>query len=247
MLSNRAAVTAEDADRIADLVVANRILADQDVLDGYGHVSVRSAANPKHFFISVSRAPDLVSAADVCELHENSELLEQLPDGQRLYGERFIHGEIYRARPDVQCVVHTHSPGVIPFGVSDVPLRAICHQAGFLRGPVPVFEIRATAGEDNGMLIQSNALGAAVARVLGDGPVVLMRGHGETVVAANLPQLVFRAIYTEVNARLVLDALKLGPSPNYLNAFELQRMGAHSDRFVDRPWESWKCRIAEHL
>lgn len=237
----------EDRQRIDDLVVANRILADQNIVDGYGHVSIRLASNPSHFFQSVSRAPELVTAGDIREFDEDSQPVAPLEPGTRLYGERFIHGEIYRVRADVQCVAHSHAFGVIPFGVSGVALRAICHQAAFLRGPVPVFEVRDAAGVDNEMLIQSNALGAAVAAALGSAPVVLMRGHGDTVVGANLRQLVFRAIYTEVNARLVMETLRLTPDPNYLNEFELKRMGDNADRFVDRPWESWKRRIAGNL
>lgn len=234
-------ISPEDERRISELVDANRILADQAVLDGFGHVSVRCDANPQHFYQARSRAPALVTADDIREFDENSELVE--PTGEQLYGERYIHGEIYRVRPDVQAVVHSHSFGVIPFGVSGVPLRPLCHQAAFLSGAIPVFEIRDTAGEDNAMLVTSNALGAGVARALGSHPVVLMRGHGDTVVGTNLKQLVYRAIYTEVNARLVLESLRLAPNLNYLNEFELSNMGAITDRAVERPWEIWRSRI----
>lgn len=224
--------------RIEQLVDANRILADQGIVDGFGHVSVRSATNPAHFFQSRSRAPALVELSDIREFDEHSELVE--PTGESVYGERFIHGEIFRTRPDVQAIAHTHSFGVIPFGVAGTPLRPLCHQAAFLRGEVPVFEIRDAAGEDNGMLISTNALGAAVAQSLGNAPVVLMRGHGNTVVGANVKQLVYRAIYTELNARLVLESLRLGTNLNYLNAYENARMGAHNDTAVERPWEIWR-------
>jgi ribulose-5-phosphate 4-epimerase/fuculose-1-phosphate aldolase len=224
--------------RIEQLVDANRILADQGILDGFGHVSVRSAINPKHFFQSRSRAPALVELSDIREFTLDSELVT--PSGDKIYGERFIHGEIYRTRPDVQAIAHTHSFAVIPFGVSGFPLRPLCHQAAFLRGEVPVFEIRDTAGEDNGMLIMSNELGAAVATSIGAAPVVLMRGHGNTVVGANVKQMVYRAIYTELNARLVLESLRFGTELNYLNEFETAKMGAHTDIAVDRPWEIWK-------
>ncbi|HEY8508839.1 MAG TPA: class II aldolase/adducin family protein, partial [Steroidobacteraceae bacterium] len=135
---------------------------DQGLLDGFGHVSVRSARNPNRYFISRSRAPALVSAGDIMEYD-----LEDNPvdaRGRSSYLERFIHSEIYKARPDVQAIVHSHSPAVIPFGVIDVPLRPIYHMAGFLVGPVPVFEIRTVAGTESDMLIRNKTLGAALAR-----------------------------------------------------------------------------------
>jgi ribulose-5-phosphate 4-epimerase/fuculose-1-phosphate aldolase len=239
-------ISPENERRISELVDANRILADQAVLDGFGHVSVCCDANPQHFYQARSQAPALVTADDIREFDENSELV--VPTGEPLYGERYIHRQIYRIRPDVQAVVHSHSFGVIPFvvipfGVSGVPLRPLCHQAAFLPGAIPVFEIRDTAGEDNAMLVTSNLLGAGVASALGSCPVVLMRGHGDTVVGSSLKQVVYRAIYTEINARLVLESLRLGPTLNYVNEFELANMGAIADRTVDRPWEIWRSRI----
>ena len=149
------AATAAPADtderRIAELVIANHILFDQGVLDGFGHVSVRSVKNPKHFFMTRSLAPALATKEEVFEFDENSQPVD--PRGKRMYGERFIHGEIYRARPDVQAVVHSHSITVVPFGTVNVPLRPIMHMAGFLPQQVPVFEIRDVKGENNGVLI----------------------------------------------------------------------------------------------
>ena len=224
--------------RKQQLVDANRILAHQNILDGFGHVSVRSVQNPLHFFQARSRAPALVDLDDIREFDENSELFESRDEA--LYGERFIHGEMYRARPDVQAVVHSHSFAAIPFGVAGIPLRPLCHQAAFLRGQVPVFEIRDAAGADNSMLITNCNLGAAVAAAMASAPAVLMRGHGNTVVAANLKQLVYRAIYTEINARLVLESLRLGTGLNYLNEYETDNMADIADRAVDRPWEIWR-------
>jgi ribulose-5-phosphate 4-epimerase/fuculose-1-phosphate aldolase len=230
---------ATDAERIQELVLANRILANEGIVDGFGHVSVRSAKNPTHFFMSRSRAPALVEADDVMEFDQDSKPVDARD--RRPYGERFIHGEVFRARPDVIAVVHSHSPGVIPFGVSAVPLRPISHMAGFLIRAVPVFEIRDTAGEDNIIIVGDNATGAALAKVLGVAPVVLMRGHGDTVVGTTVKQAVFRAIYTEVNARLESEALRLG-APTFLNEKEAARIAAINDSSIDRPWEIWKAR-----
>ncbi len=228
----------EDAERIADLVLANHIIADQGVVDGFGHISVRSAKNPNHYFISRSRAPALVSADDIMEYDLDDNPIDAR--GRASYLERFIHSEIYKTRPDVQSVIHSHSPAVIPFGVSDVPLRPISHMGGFLIGQVPVFEIREAGGNETDMLIRNKALGAALAKKLGNGTVVLMRGHGNTVVGQSIKTAVFHAIYTEHNARLQTEALRLGGNITYLNEVEAAKIGEQNDKLVDRPWEIWK-------
>lgn len=228
----------EDTERIADLVLANHIIADQGVVDGFGHISVRSIKNPGHYFISRSRAPALVSVEDIMEYDLDDNPIDAR--GRISYLERFIHSEIYKARPDIQSVIHSHSPAVIPFGVSDVPLRPISHMGGFLIRQVPVFEIREAGGNETDMLIRNKALGAALARKLGNGTVVLMRGHGNTVVGQSIKTAVFHAIYTEQNARLQADALRLGGKIAYLNEVEATKIGAQNDKQVDRPWEIWK-------
>src|SRR5438034_1451815 len=186
---------------IQDLVAASRVLAAHEVLDAYGHVSARSDRRPERFFMSRSRAPALVTAADMMELDADS---EPLP-GERRKGfiERYIHGEIYRARPDVMAVVHSHSAAVIPFGVTRTRLRPIYHMGSFLWSGAPVFEIRAVRAE-NDLLIRDRPLGQALAGTLGGRSCVLMRGHGMTVVGDSVPEAVFRAIYTQMNARLQL-------------------------------------------
>jgi ribulose-5-phosphate 4-epimerase/fuculose-1-phosphate aldolase len=231
-------VDQEDAERLADLVLANHILADQGVVDGFGHVSVRSAKNSGHYFISRSRAPALVTADDIMEYDLDDQPIDAR--GRSSYLERFIHSEIYKARPDVQAVIHSHSPAVIPFGVSDVPLRPMSHMAGFLVRQVPVFEIRDSGGNDTDMLIRNKALGAALARKLGNAVVVLMRGHGDAVVGASIKTAVFHAIYTEFNARMQAEALRMGGKITYLNEIEAARIGEQMDQLVDRPWELWK-------
>ena len=229
-----------DAERIADLVVANRIIADQGVVDGFGHISVRSASNASHYFISRSRAPALVSATDIMEYDLDDTPIDAR--GRASYLERFIHSEIYKARPDVQSIVHSHSPAVIPFGVTDVPLRPISHMAGFLIRQVPVFEIREAGGNETDMLIRNKELGSALAKKLGTATVVLMRGHGSVVVGQSVRTAVLHAIYTEQNARLQAEATRLGGSIVYLNEVEAARIGEGNDKLVDRPWELWKSR-----
>ncbi len=134
-----------DSALIDDLVAANRILVDQGVLDGYGHVSVRRPADPQRYLMSRSIAPELVTATDVMEYDLDSNPVDAR--GRATYLERFIHGEVYRARPDVKAIVHDHSPSVIPFGVSTVPLRPLYHMSAFLGGGVPVFDIKTASGQ----------------------------------------------------------------------------------------------------
>jgi HCOMODA/2-hydroxy-3-carboxy-muconic semialdehyde decarboxylase len=160
--------------------------------------------------------------------------------GRTSYLERFIHGEIYRARPDVKAVVHNHSPSVIPFGVSTVPLRPLYHMSAFLGGGVPVFDIKAAAGEPTDMLVRTPALGRALAQTLGQRPVALMRGHGAVVVGDSLPRAVFRSVYTEVNARLQAQAMALGGPVTFLDDEEARRADASVGGTVPRPWELWK-------
>ena len=230
-----------DEQRIQDLVTANHIIADQGVVDGFGHISVRSIKNPSHFFLSKSKAPALITREDIMEFDENSEPVDA--HGRKPYLERFIHGEIYRLRPDVQSVVHSHSPAVIPFGVTTVPLRPIMHMAGFLAQTTPVFEIRNVAGDDNGILIKNRLLGAALARSLGDSSVVLMRGHGSAVVGPSIKDAVFRAVYTQVNAQIEAEALKLGP-PVFLNSMEAAKVDAANRSNVTRDWDLWAERVS---
>jgi len=233
--------TATDAQTIADLVAANRILYAQSVLDGYGHVSARHDFNPDRFWLARGMAPGLVTAGDVMEFDLSGEPLDAR--GRSTYAERFIHSEIYRHRPDVKAIVHSHSPAVIPFGVTSVPLKPIFHMSGFLGAGVPIFEIRETAG-DTDMLVRNPALGAALARQLNDKPAALMRGHGSVAVGISLPQVVFRAIYLEVNARLQSEAMKLG-SINFLTSEEARLAAAGNDIHVLRPWMLWKHEIAK--
>ena len=226
---------------IEELVVANRILFREGVLDAFGHVSARHDKRPDRFLLARNMAPGLVTEEDILEFDLAGDAIDA--KGRAVYLERFIHGEIYRARPDVMAVVHSHSPAVIPFGlVRRRPLRSVCHMASFIGICTPVFEIRTAAGDDSDLLIRTPALGAAMAQTLGSGPVVLMRGHGATVVGADLRRAVFHAIYTEVNARLQAQALALGPI-TYLNERETQSSMKTIDTQIDRAWTLWRMQV----
>lgn len=227
------------AELATELALANRILYDQQIVDGLGHVSLRHPDDPSLFLLSCSRAPGLVRPEDICCFRQDGSALD--PEAPRPYLERFIHAEIFRARPDVQAVVHSHSPSVIPFACVQQPLRPIFHMAGFLGEGSAHFEIR-EAGGDTDMLISSSYLGEALARSLGGRSCVLMRGHGSTVVGAGLRQVVYRAIYAEANARLQLSAQTLG-QPVYLNAREAQLASDANDGQIDRSWHLWLQRL----
>jgi ribulose-5-phosphate 4-epimerase/fuculose-1-phosphate aldolase len=223
---------------IDDLVTANRILADQGVLDAYGHVSIRHPGNPNRYLISRAMSPADVTAADIMELDLDSNPVDRR--GRSVFLERFIHGEIYKARPDVMAVIHSHSPGVIPFGITSVPLRPVFHTASFLWVGVPVFEIR-DAGGMTDMLVGNGDLAKALARTLADKPVALIRGHGNVVVGPSVKRATIRAVYTEVNARLQTIALGLGGSITYISPEE----GALRDKSPGeegRAWDGWKAK-----
>ena len=230
-----------ETELIEDLAVANHILADQGVVDGFGHVSVRSVEHPRTFLIARSMAPALVRPEDI--LRFDLDGAETSNDTRPGYVERFIHAEVYRARPEVRSVVHSHSPSVIPFTVAkDAKLRAVYHMCGFLGEETPVYEIRDDAGEASDMLIRTRALGASLSRRLGGHAAVLMRGHGSTTVGDSLKQAVFRAVYLELNAKLQAEAMKLGPV-NYLTSGEAAAAAETNDRHIDRAWQFWRLQL----
>ena len=230
----------ETAAVMADLVLANRILFDQGVVDGFGHVSARSPKDPNRYFLARSLAPALVTEADILEFTLDSEPVD--PQGRTLYTERFIHGEIYKRRPDVKAVVHSHSPSVIPFGISIVPLRPVYHMSSFLGTGAPVFEIRKVSGMTD-MLVRNGEQGRALAETLADKAVALMRGHGSVAVGETLPQAVYRGVYTELNARLQAEALRLGGPLTYLEPEEAAKATAANNAALPRAWELWKRRV----
>ncbi len=220
-----------------DLAAANRILARQGVLDGYGHVSARHPSDPGRYFLSRSRAPQLVTPADQMEFDLDSRA--QNGDDRSPYLERFIHGQIYKARPDVMAVVHSHSPAVIPFACSNIRLRPIYHMSAFLHTGAPVFDIRKRFGMTD-MLVRNNDQGAALAQELGNGGTALMRGHGFVAVGGSIPVAVYRAIYTQTNAALQQNAIALGGEVTYLDPEEAARYEQVGVTTIGRPWELWK-------
>ncbi len=225
----------EGASLIEDLVAANRILAHHGVVDGYGHVSVRHARDPGRYFLARSLAPELVTAGDIMEYDLESKPVDS--KGRTMYVERFIHGEIYKVRPEVKAIVHHHSPSVIPFGVVTTPLQPLYHMSAFIGDGVPNFEIR-DAGGMTDMLISNPSLGQALARTLGGHSAALLRGHGAVVVGPDLPIAVGRSIYMEMNARLQVQAMALGANVTYLHAEEVRKVEARQD--YERSWHMWK-------
>jgi ribulose-5-phosphate 4-epimerase/fuculose-1-phosphate aldolase len=224
-----------------DLVAANRILYRQGVVDGFGHVSVRHPARPDRFLMSAAKAPGRVTVEDIMEYGLDGKPVDAR--GRSSYSERFIHSEAYKARADVNAVVHSHSPTVIPFSVTQVPLRPVHNTASFLAAGVPVFEMRNVAGMSNN-LVTDSARGKALAEALGDRPVALLRGHGNIVVGPELRRTVARAIYTEVNARMLLQAVALGGPITFIDPKEnkLIEAGRRTDvvgHSVDRIWQMW--------
>src|ERR1700686_437403 len=188
---------------LADLVTANHILQDQGVVDGYGHVSVRNPANPNHFYISRWLAPDLVTVKDIVEL--DYDCVPANGDTRKLYSERWIHAEIYRVRPDVKSIVHTHAPTVVLMGTINEPLLPVYHMGGFIGTGLPTFDIRKSFGMTN-MLINDAAKGKPLAQTLGDKPGALMRGHGGITVGNSIMHSVGRSVYLKINAEMHLQA-----------------------------------------
>jgi len=220
---------------LEDLVAANRILAEHGVIDAYGHVSMRSPDDPKRFFLARAIAPETVQAEDILEYDLDARALDAR--GRDSVNERFIHSEIYRARPDVMSVVHNHSPSVVPFSVTGVKMRALFHMASFIGDGLPVFEIRKVQkGTD--LLVRNPKLGKALAKTLGAKPAALMRGHGSVTVGENLQRAVGRSVYLEQSARMQMQALLLSKSITYLDAAEVKASAPVQD--YKRAWPLWR-------
>ena len=224
-----------------DLVAANRILAGLGVVDGFGHVSVRHPEHADRYFLSRSLAPEQVTRDDLMLFDLAS--VAQNGDTRVPYLERFIHGEIYARRPDVVSVVHSHAATVVPFTATKVELKPIYHMSSFLHAGAPVFEIREKFGMTD-MLIRNGAQGAALAEAIGTGVVVLMRGHGFCTVGMDIPEAVFRAYYTQVNAELQQRAVGLGGEISFLAAEEGALYDTTNRKVIGRPWGLWKAKFA---
>jgi HCOMODA/2-hydroxy-3-carboxy-muconic semialdehyde decarboxylase len=227
---------------IDDVVVANRILAAQEIVDAFGHVSVRTAPGAGRYLISRSVAPAQVTSADILELDLDSKPVAA-GEKRASYRERFIHGEIYRTRPDVMSIVHCHAPSLIPFGITKIPLRPVYHNSFFVGEGVPVFEIR-EAGGDTDMLVSTPELGKALAKALGNKPAVLMRGHGAVIVGKSIIEAVARSVYLEVNARVQAQAMALGQRISYLDEGEVRKRTEDPDPY-GRAWDLWKRQAAQ--
>ena len=234
------------AERIADLAAASRILAAQGVVDGFGHVSMRHPRARDRYLMARAVAPALVTPEDVIEYD-----LESNPcnaNGRSSFLERFIHGEIYKARPDIMAVVHSHSPSVIPFGLVDVPMRAMFHNAAFIAEGVPVFDIREKFGATD-LLVGNGEKGVALAEIMGKQDIVLMRAHGSVACGRTLESTVFRAVYTEVNARIQHWTAALG------NGAPIAALDREEGRLADavnqtaalRAWDLWRSRVREQV
>jgi len=232
-----------DPERVEDLVAAYRILADHGLLDGWGHVSVRHDKDPNRYLMARGMSADLVTVEDILEFDLDSRPVDAhglpLP---ALYTERFIHGEIYKARPDVVAVVHTHAPALIPFGDTGVPLKPMYHRSAFIAFGIPVFEIREKAGMTD-MLIRNPTLGHDLAQALGDHPAVLMRGHGATIVGPSLPRVVGRTIFLSLNATLQAEAMRMNAPITYIDIEEARKIEAREGHGLARSWEGWKRRV----
>lgn len=228
-----------EAETIADLAAASRILFNQGVVDGYGHVSIRHPHAPDRFLMSRAMAPALVTPADIIEYDLDSNPCNAKGCGS--FYERYIHGEVYKARPDINCVVHSHSPSIIPFGLVDVPMQAMFHNAAFIAAGVPVFDIRVKFGATN-MLCGDTPKGVALAEILGDKDIVLMRAHGVVATGPTLQLAVFRAVYTEINARIQhwTMALGAGAAPAALDAEEGRLADVVNETAAMRAWEFWR-------
>jgi HCOMODA/2-hydroxy-3-carboxy-muconic semialdehyde decarboxylase len=225
---------------LEDLAAASRILTDQGVFDAAGHVSMRHPRDVERFLMSRSLAPALVTADDIMEFSLDCEACDAR--GRIPFIERFLHGEIYRKRPDVMAIAHGHCPSVIPFGLVATPMRATYHNAAFLAAGVPVFDIRDRFGATD-IVISGSEKGAALAEALGDKSVVLLRAHGVVVVAPSLQAAVFRAVFTEISARVQLQAAVLGGPIAALDAEEGRKADAINLATVGRSWELWKRRV----
>jgi len=232
-------------EEILDLVVASRTLAEHGVIDAYGHASFRSPSNGQRFYMPRNVAPELVTESDILEFDMESEPIDA--KGAAVYNERFIHGEIYKTRPEVMAIVHNHSHAVVPFSCTDQALRPIFHMSAFVGLGIPTWDIR-DAQQGTDMLVRTRELGAHLAKKLGAHPAVLMRGHGSTVVAENLPRAVGRAIYLDLNARMQSQAMMLagpGGRVTYMDEAEVAANTAWQN--YERAWRLWKTKVLAQL
>jgi ribulose-5-phosphate 4-epimerase/fuculose-1-phosphate aldolase len=231
----------ELTEMLRDLVIANRILAYEEVCDAFGHVSIRNPENPERFFLSCSRSPELVMPADLIEYDLQCNPVSDVT-GREQYAERPVHGPIYQARPDVNAIVHSHAYDVIPFSANpDVAMRPILSNAARIGNSVPVWDIRDRFGNTNLLVVKLDQ-GHDLAACLGQGTAALMRGHGSVVAADSLYSAVHSAVYLKINARLQADAMRMGDDPVYLNEGEIAEIRKMRHTRRSRNWEYWAKR-----
>jgi len=224
----------------SELVRATKILLNEKIMDTFGHISARDPDDPKYFFLGRKLAPSLITADDI----QRFNLEGETTDNRGSYLERYIHSEIYKARPDVQCVLHTHSPAVLPYCFTDQPLRPVIHMGAFLGDAVPVYEIRDKQGDATDLFGGSPDVCRDIAESLGDYPVVLMARHGVVNVGKSIREVVFRAIYLELNAAVQTTGLQIGKI-KYLSPGEIKTAGKLVGAQLDRGWDHWSQRLKE--
>ncbi len=224
---------------VHDLVIANRVLAREEVVDAYGHVSVRHPDDPKRFLISRSLAPELVGPDDFVELGLDGQPVHS-GEARPLYLERFIHAAIFEARPDVMAVVHAHAEDTLPFGIADgTQLRPVIHAGSFIGGAVPVWDIADRFGDTN-LLVTNIEQGRDLARCLGEGSVALMRGHGFAAAARSVIEVVRMSVYLPRNARALMRAKQLGGDIRYLSEGEIAARNRGYRPYSPETWRTWE-------
>lgn len=231
---------AVSTEALDELVTANRILAREGVVDAFGHVSIRHPSFPDRYFLSRARAPECIEVEDLMQFALDGAPIDAA--GRKPYAERFIHGAVYEARPDVQAVVHNHSPTVVPFGITNTPLRPVMHMCTSMGTHVPLWDSRTAFGDTN-LLVTNMEMARDLAAALGTHAVALMRGHGCVVAGRSLREVVFNSVYLELNARLQLKASTLG-AITFLTDGEVEAsLRTRSSFTYERAWEYW-CRRA---
>ena len=233
-----------DAATLSNIVVANHILANEEVVDAFGHISFRHPEDPEKYLLSRARAPELIEADDIVTYRLDGEAINA--GDRRPYSERMIHGAIYEQRPDVNVVIHNHSYEVIPFASTGTPLRPVTHTCAPIGGNIPVWDMRDKFGENNHLVVTMEQ-GHDLAAALGEGTIALMKRHGCVVTGATVEETVMKAIYLQVNAKLQLQAMQIG-EPDYLTNIEIQECTAMQQAPIslDRAWEAWCRRAAKN-
>jgi ribulose-5-phosphate 4-epimerase/fuculose-1-phosphate aldolase len=229
---------------LEEIVTANRVLANEGIVDSFGHVSARHPDNPQHYLLSRARAPERIERGDIVEYKLDGTAIDE--NGRAPYLERFIHGAIYETRPDVHAVVHNHSPSVIPFGVTGKTLKPLLHMCANFGHEVPVWDSRDKFG-DTTLLVSDMAMGRDLAQRLGARPSALMRGHGATVVGRSARHAVFISVYLELGAKLQMQAMQMGEI-KFLSAGEVDQIVSRvNDYTLNRAWENWASRAGRQM